>query len=147
MEYKNTINSILKRLEKEFEIVSENDIAETMETEFILKDCKNNVIINENCFTIPLAASAETKKMFKEENSPALECYRETERGDILLVKDIENNKILVENISLKEEYRKNFYVDKTDIITKKYNVVKRKTVGLLKALQNLSEIQEEEYQ
>lgn len=139
MEYKKTINNILKRLEKDFEIVKENDIAETFQTVFLQKGYCNHILINNKKITIPLTASKETKKMLKEENSPILHVYKDLQRGDILLVKEISNNKILVENLSIKEEYRKDFYIDKTDIITKKFNIVKRMT-GLMNAtLSNLS--------
>lgn len=138
MEYKNTINNILKRLEKDFEIVREEDIAETFESCFLTKDVSNKILIEGNEITIPLASSSGTKKMLVEENSPILKVYKDLNRGDILLIKEINGNKILVENLSIKEEYRKDFYIDKIDILTKKFNVVKRKTVDLINTLNNI---------
>lgn len=138
MEYKNTINNILKRLEKDFEIVNESDIAETFESFFLTKEISNNILIEGKEVTIPLASSKETKKILVEENSPILKVYKDLNRGDILLIKKIEGNKILVENLSIKEEYRKDFYIDKIDVLTKKFNVVKRKTVDLINTLNNI---------
>lgn len=138
MEYKNTINNILKRLEKDFEIVNESDIAETFESFFLTKEISNNILIDGKEVTIPLASSKETKKILVEENSPILKVYKDLNRGDILLIKNIEGNKILVENLSIKEEYRKDFYIDKIDVLTKKFNVVKRKTVDLINTLNNI---------
>ena len=140
MEYKNTINSILKRLEKDFVIAEVGDIIETMDTMFLQKDFKNNIILEDTEMTIPLAASKETKKMLQEENSKILPLYKDLERGDILVVKEVGKNKVLVENISIKENYRKDFYIDKIDIIKKSFNVVKRKTIGLIKTLEAIEE-------
>lgn len=139
MEYKNTINNILKRLEKDFEIVRKDDIAETFETLFLTKDFSNKILVEDREISIPLAASKETKKMLLDEKSPILKIYKDFERGDILLVKEAEDNKLLVENLSIKEEYRKDFYIEKVDILTKKFNVVKRKTINLINVLESLT--------
>ena len=138
MEYKNTINNILKRLENGFELAKKEDIIESFETLFFTKEASNFININGSKISVPLAASRGTKKMLLEEDSPILKVYKDISRGDILLIKETVGNKLLVENLSLKEEYRKDFYIDKIDILTKKFNVVKRKTVDLINALNNL---------
>jgi hypothetical protein len=91
--------------------------------------------------TPPLACNKEWKMFMLKDESVLCEIYREFDRGDILKVKRIEGNKVFVENLSIEEEFRKEFSIDKVDIIKKKFNLVKRKSIGLLKSLKKLGEI------
>ena len=49
--------------------------------------------------TMPLASSRESKMLLNKENSKLLNIFRDIDRGDILIVKEIHPNKIVVENI------------------------------------------------
>ena len=44
-----------------------------------------------------------------------------------------------LENLSLKEEYRKDFEIEKIDVIKGRFNVIKRKSIDLLKTLEKLT--------
>lgn len=141
MQYKNTINEILKDLSNDFSLAKKGDIAETLDTLYVLPTIKNNVTINGKVMTIPLAASKETKKLFKKEKSPVAEIYNDFKAGDILLIKECSDNNLLVENLSIKKEFRIPFYIEKIDILKRQYNVIKRKTLRLIETLQNIDEL------
>ena len=79
--------------------------------------------------------------MMLKDKSIICEIFRDFERGDILKVKRINKNDVFVENISIEEEFRKEFCIDKTDIIKKNFNVIRRKSIDLLKSLEKLGEI------
>lgn len=89
--------------------------------------------------TRPYATSKESKDMLKRDKSPLLEIYKDLERGDILMVKTVGDNKVIVENLSIKEEYRQDFEIEKIDVIKGRFNVVKRKSIDLIKALERLT--------
>lgn len=141
MDSRNTINSILKRLEQEMvPSITTQDIIETISTLYPATEHlkENNIVINETVMTTPLATSQEIKSLLVKENSPMLEIYKELERGDVLKVLEINNSEILVENLSIKEEYRKPFKINKIDIAKGNFNVVKRKSIDLIKALSKI---------
>jgi hypothetical protein len=144
MQYEKTLNKIMQRLSKEVPIVEIGDIFETEETLFPEASVpreEKNIIINSTEMTPPLACNKEWKMFMLKDESVLCEIYREFDRGDILKVKRIEGNKVFVENLSIEEEFRKEFSIDKVDIIKKKFNLVKRKSIGLLKSLEKLGEI------
>jgi hypothetical protein len=144
MQYEKTLNKIMQRLSKEVPIVEIGDIFETEETLFPEASVpreEKNIIINSTEMTPPLACNKEWKLFMLKDKSALCEIYREFDRGDILKVKRIESNKVFVENLSIEEEFRKEFSIDKVDIIKKKFNLVKRKSIGLLKSLEKLGEI------
>lgn len=144
MQYEKTLNKIMQRLSKEVPIVEIGDIFETEETLFPEASVpreEKNIIINSTEMTPPLACNKEWKIFMLKDESVLCEIYREFDRGDILKVKRIEGNKVFVENLSIEEEFRKEFSIDKVDIIKKKFNLVKRKSIGLLKSLEKLGEI------
>lgn len=144
MQYEKTLNKIMQRLSKEVPIVEIGDIFETEETLFPEASVpreEKNIIINSTEMTPPLACNKEWKIFMLKDESVLCEIYREFDRGDILKVKRIESNKVFVENLSIEEEFRKEFSIDKVDIIKKKFNLVKRKSIGLLKSLEKLGEI------
>jgi hypothetical protein len=117
--------------------ISEQDIIETISTLYPASDHlkENNIVINETVMTTPLATSQEIKSLLQKDNSPMLKIYKELERGDVLKVLEINNSEIMVENLSIKEEYRKPFKINKIDIAKGNFNVVKRKSIDLIKAL------------
>lgn len=142
MKSKNTICEILNRLEKQIPIIEEGDIIETLRTEYPHADDpreSKNIIIEGVEMTRPYATSKESKDMLKRDNSPLLEIYKDLERGDILTVKSVGDNKVVVENLSIKEDYRKDFEIEKIDVIKGRFNVIKRKSIDLIKTLQKLT--------
>ena len=107
MDSRNSISKILNRLENEMPMVEEGDIIETIKTIYpSLKIPKKerNIVLEGVEMTMPLASSRESKMLLNKENSKLLNIFRDIDRGDILIVKEIHPNKIVVENCSLKEE-------------------------------------------
>lgn len=142
MRSKNTICEILNRLEKQLPIIEEGDIIETLRTEYPKPDEKRerkNIILEGVEMTPPFATSRESKEMLKKDKSKLVQIYKDLERGDILLVKTVKDNKIIVENLSIKEEFRKNFEIEKLDVIKGRFNVIKRKSIDLIKTLEKLT--------
>lgn len=141
MNKNNTINSILKKLEETMPIIKEDDIVETMKNQYPNFDVpknKRNIILNGVEMTMPYALSKDAKSLLKKDNSPLLEIYRDLDRGDILLIKSNGENRIIAENLSIKEEYRKPFEIEKLDVMKGNYNIIKRKSLDLLKTLEKL---------
>lgn len=141
MKSKNTICEILNRLEKQIPIIEEGDIIETLRTKYPHAEdakSKKNIVIKGTEMTRPYATSKESKDMLKRDKSPLLEIYKDLERGDILTVKSVGNNKVVVENLSIKEEYRQDFEIEKIDVIKGRFNVIKRKSIDLIKTLEKL---------
>ena len=144
MQYEKTLNKIMQRLSKEISIVEIGDIFETEVTKYpdvSIPREEKNIIVEGTEITPPLACNKEWKNLMLKEKSILCQIYREFDRGDILKVKDIKNNKVIVENLSIEEEFRKEFEIDKTDIIKKNYNLIRRKSIDLLKSLEKLGEI------
>ena len=142
MKSKNTICEILNRLEKQLPIIEEGDIIETLRTEYPKPDEKRerkNIILEGVEMTPPFATSRESKEMLKKDKSKLVQIYKDLERGDILLVKTVKDNKIIVENLSIKEEFRKDFEIEKLDVIKGRFNVIKRKSIDLIKTLEKLT--------
>lgn len=141
MQYKNTINNLLDKLNKEVSFVETDDLLETYKTVYpnssVLREEKN-FIINEVEMTIPYATSRGAKTLMKKDNSHLLEIFNDINRGDLLKVKEIKGNKVIVENISIKKEYKKDFEIDKLDIIKGDFKVVKRLSVGLYESIKKL---------
>lgn len=141
MDNRNTIGKILNRLENQMPLVEEGDIIETIKTffpSFNIPKHDKNIIIEGVEMTMPFASSMETKMMLTRDKSLLLSIYKDINRGDILSVKEVKPNKIVVENLSIKEEYRKDFEIEKLDIIKGNFNVVKRKSIDLIKTLNKL---------
>lgn len=141
MDSRNTIGKILNKLESQLPLVEDGDIIETSKTFY--PSCntpkeEKNIVLNGISMTAPLATSRETKNMLDKEKSPMLEIFKDVDRGDILIVKDVNANKIIVENLSIKEEYRKQFEIEKLDVIKGNFNVIRRKSIDLIKTLNRL---------
>ena len=142
MKSKNTICEILNRLEKQLPIIEAGDIIETLRTEYPKSSEKRerkNIILEGVEMTAPFATSRESKEMLKKDKSKLVQIYKDLERGDILSVKAVNDNKIVVENLSIKEEFRKDFEIEKLDVIKGRFNVVKRKSIDLIKTLEKLT--------
>lgn len=141
MDSRNSISKILNRLENEMPLVEEGDIIETIKTIYpsskIPKE-ERNIILEGVEMTMPMASSRESKLLLEREKSRLLEVYKDIDRGDILIVKEIHPNKIIVENCSVKDEYKKDFEIEKLDIIKGNFNVVKRRSIDLIKTLNKL---------
>ena len=141
MNERNTIKSILNNLSKEMPIVSQDDIVETIKTLYPSCDIprdEKNIIVDGMTMTIPFCSSKETKRMLIKENSPLLRIYKDLDRGDILLVDNDAPNNIKVTNLSIKEEYRHPFTIEKLDVIKGNFNIIKRKSIDLIKTLERL---------
>jgi len=141
MEYEKTINKILQRLEREIPIAERGDLLETQKTIYpstIIPREDKNIIIDSLEVTPPLACSKEWKKMMIKEKAPLCQIFKDLSRGDILKIKKVENGILIVENLSLDNEFRKEFKICKSDIIKKNFSVIKRKSLNLLRALEKI---------
>ncbi len=143
MRYEKTINKILERLSKEIPIAEEGDILETQKTLYpsasVPREDKN-IIINSIEMTPPLACSKEWKNMLLKDRAPLCQIYKEFDRGDILKVKRVTKTKVIVENLSIEKEFRKEFEIDKIEIAKNNFNLVRRKSIELLKTLNKIGE-------
>ena len=141
MQYEKTINRILNRLSKEIPIAEVGDILETQKTIFpnanLLREEKN-IIINSVEVTAPLACSKEWKNLMLKEKALLCQIYRDFDRGDILKVKKVEKNYVIVENISIEEEFRRDFKIDKIEIAKKNFNLIRRKSIELIRSLEKI---------
>lgn len=142
MDKRNSISKILNRLENQMPLAEVGDLVETVKTFYpsykILKEEKN-IIIDGLEMTPPLAASREMKNMLKKDKSSLLKIYKDINRGDLLNIVEVFDNKIVVENLSIKEEYKKRFEIEKLELVKGNFNIVKRKSIDLLKTLNQLT--------
>ena len=141
MQYEKTINKILQRLSKELPIAEEGDLLETQKTLYpaanLLREDKN-IIINSMEITPPLACSKEWKKLLEKEKAPLCQIYKDFTRGDILKVKKIEDGYLIVENLSIDEEFKKDFKIDKIEIAKKNFSLIRRKSIEIIRILENI---------
>ena len=143
MEYENTINKILERLSKEIPIAEIGDILETQKTiypEASVPREQKNIIIESTEMTPPLACSKEWKNNLLKDRALLCQIYRDFDRGDILKVKKIKKTTVVVENLSIEEEFRKDFEIDKMEIAKKNFNLIRRKSIELVRSLEKLGE-------
>lgn len=141
MQYEKTINAILQKLSKEIPIAEIGDILETHRTLYPSPSESRedkNIIINCTEITPPLACSKEWKKAMLKDRAILCEIYRDFDRGDILKIKKINGNKVVVENISIEKEFRREFEIDKMEIVKKNFSLIRRKSVELLRGLEKL---------
>ena len=141
MQYEKTINKILQRLSKELPIAEEGDLLETQKTLYpaanLLREDKN-IIINSMEITPPLACSKEWKKLLEKEKAPLCQIYKDFTRGDILKLKKIEDGYLIVENLSIDEEFKKEFKIDKIEIAKKNFSLIRRKSIEIIRILENI---------
>ena len=143
MQYEKTINKILSRLSNDILVIEEGDILETQKTifpKYSQKREEKNIIIDSTEVTPPLACSKEWKKLKLKEKAMLCQIYKDFERGDILKVRRLEGSKIIVENLSIDEEFRKEFEIDRTEIFKKNFNLIKRRSIDLVKSLEKLED-------
>lgn len=143
MQYEKTINQILQRLSKEIPIAEEGDILETNKTIFpdtSLPREDRNIIVDSLEITPPLACSKEWKTMLLKDKARLCQIYKDFNRGDILKIKRIEGTKVFVENLSIEEEFRKEFEIDKMEIAKKNFNLIRRRSIELVRSLEKLGE-------
>lgn len=143
MQYEKTINKILSRLSNDILVIEEGDILETQKTifpKYSQKREEKNIIIDSTEVTPPLACSKEWKKLMLKEKAMLCQIYKDFERGDILKVRRLEGSKIIVENLSIDEEFRKEFEIDRTEIFKKNFNLIKRRSIDLVKSLEKLED-------
>ena len=79
--------------------------------------------------------------MILKERASLCQIYREFDRGDILKVKRVEPSRVIVENLSIEKEFRKEFPIDKIEIAKKNFNLVRRKSIELTRTLEKIGEI------
>lgn len=141
MRYEKTINKILERLSKETPIAEVGDILETNKTIFpeaSLPREEKNIILESIELTPPLACSKEWKTMFLKEKNILCQMFIDFDRGDILRIKRIEGPKVIVENLSIEEEFRHEFKIDKIEIAKKNFNLIRRRSIELIRSLEKL---------
>lgn len=143
MQYEKTLNKILQRLSKEIPIAEIGDILETNKTLFpdaALPREEKNIIVDSLEITAPLACSKEWKNILLKERACLCQIFRDFNRGDILKVLKIKGNKVIVENLSIEPEFRKEFEIDKIEIVKKNFNLIRRKSIELIRSLEKLGE-------
>lgn len=141
MQYEKTINKILQRLSKELPIAEEGDLLETQKTLYPAGNLPRedkNIIIDSMEITPPLACSKEWKKLLEKEKAPLCQIYKDFTRGDILKVKKIEDGYLIVENLSIDEEFKKEFKIDKIEIAKKNFSLIRRKSIEIIRILENI---------
>lgn len=112
-----TFNSLLKELKEEITTIKEEQIYETLKP-FYASSKDRHIIIDGKKITKPLAVSKKNKNTFKRENSPLVEFYDDTKKGDFLKVISIENGIAKCINLSLKEEIKDKYYKEEFIYLT-----------------------------
>ena len=143
MQYEKTINKILQRLSKELPIAEVGDLLETQKTLYPLGSLPRedkNIIIDSMEVTPPLACSQEWKKLLLKEKAPLCQIYKDLTRGDILRVKRIDKCGLIVENLSIDDEFRKEFKIDKMEIAKKNFSLIRRKSIEIARTLEKIGE-------
>lgn len=144
MQYEKTINQILQRLSKELPIAEVGDLLETQKTIYPLGSLpreEKNIVIESMEVTPPLACSKEWKKLLEKEKAPLRQIYKDLTRGDILRVKAIEDGYLIVENLSIDNEFRKDFRIGKIEIAKKNFSLIRRKSIEIIRVLENIDEL------
>ena len=144
MQYEKTINQILQRLSKELPIAEVGDLLETQKTIYPLGSLpreEKNIVIESMEVTPPLACSKEWKKLLEKEKAPLRQIYKDLTRGDILRVKAIEDGYLIVENLSIDNEFRKDFRIGKIEIAKKNFSFIRRKSIEIIRVLENIDEL------
>lgn len=143
MQYEKTIKKILTKLSQSVPIAEIGDILETQKTIFpeasIPREDKN-IIIDGMEVTMPLACSRLWKSMLLKEESNLCQIYKEFDRGDILRIKKVLKAEVVVENLSIEEEFRRDFKIDKLEIAKKNFILVRRKSLELSRALEQIED-------
>ena len=144
MQYEKTINKILKKLSSTLPFAEEGDILETQKTLYPKASIpreEKNIIVESVEMTPPLACSKEWKKLMLKEKALLCQIYKDFSRGDLLKVKKVNGSKIIVENLSIEEEFRKPFEIDSIEIAKKNFSLIRRKSIDIIKILSNMGEV------
>lgn len=143
MQYEKTIKKILTKLSQNVPIAEIGDILETQKTIFpeasIPREDKN-IIIDGMEVTMPLACSRLWKSMLLKEESNLCQIYKEFDRGDILRIKKVLKAEVVVENLSIEEEFRRDFKIDKLEIAKKNFILVRRRSLELSRVLEQIED-------
>lgn len=75
-----------------------------------------------------------------KENAPLCEIYKDMTRGDILKVKRVEGGNLIVENLSIDNEFRKEFKINKIEIAKKNFSLIRRKSIEIIRILESIGE-------
>jgi len=131
-----TIQALLDELREGIPSFKEGMIFETHKSIFpdekIPKE-KRNVSFGGSSFTKPLACNRKAKEKYLKEESPVLNFFKETSRGDFLIIKKINNKVAYCKNLSLKETIAEEFYKDElipialNDVLIGKVKIYRRK--------------------
>lgn len=143
MQYENTINKILQRLNKEIPLAEVGDILETQRTIFPNSKTpreEKNIIINSKEVTPPLACSKSWKTLMLKDHADLCQIYKDFDRGDLLKIKEVVPGRIIVENLSIDKEFRKDFEIDTIEIAKKNLTLIKRRSIELNRSLRKLGE-------
>ena len=143
MQYEKTIKKILIKLSQNVPIAEVGDILETQKTIFpkasIPREDKN-IIIDGMEVTMPLACSRLWKNMLLKEESSLCQIYKEFDRGDILRIKKVLKAEVVVENLSIEKEFRRDFKIDKLEIAKKNFILVRRRSLELSRVLEQIED-------
>lgn len=143
MQYEKTLSKILKRLQQEIPEAEKGDLLETQKTIYpsgkIPREDKN-IIIDCTEVTPPLACSKEWKKSLLKEKAALCQIYKDFDRGDILKIKEVEKGYLVVENISIDKEFRKDFKIGKMEIAKRNFSLIRRKSIELIRVLEKIGE-------
>jgi hypothetical protein len=131
-----TVKDVLGEIESSLPIIKKGSLLETMNS--VYKDSSGkvkNISISGRKITQPLASSKAAKTLMEKDGSSLLEIYLEQEVGDILKVVEIDKNKLICENLSVKKEFRYLVSINKTDIISGNFRPIVRIGKTLNKAV------------
>lgn len=118
-----TIQALLDELKERSPTFKQGMIFETQKTIFPSNEIpkeKRNITYKEVSFTKPLACNKKDKENYIKENSPAASFFKETTRGDFLIIENIKDKVAFCRNLSLKENVVEEFYKDELIPITYK---------------------------
>ena len=143
MQYEKTIKKILAKLSQNIPIAEVGDILETQKTIFpeaSMPREDKNIIIDGMEVTMPLACSRLWKSMLLREESNLCQIYKEFDRGDILRIKKVLKVEVIVENLSIEKEFRRDFKIDKLEIAKKNFILVRRRSLELSRVLEQIED-------
>lgn len=131
-----TLRLLLEEIGQNLPDFKEGQVYETLKSVYPnvseMKRDSRNILVEGIMMTKPLAVSRKSKELFRKENSPLCNFFKNSSKGDFLKVVKIEEDKAFCENISLKEDIRNNFYknelvkITKEDILNGNFKLFKR---------------------
>ena len=91
-----------------------------------------NIIVEGVMMTKPLAVSRKSKELFRKEESPLYNFFKDSTRGDFLKVVKVDGDNAYCQNVSLKEDIANKYYknelikISKEDILNGNLKQFKR---------------------